>query len=64
MDFIIGLPLSHGSTIIMVVVDRLSKSTHFGVIPTTFIASKVAELFVSVVVWHHRFPLLLFLIVT
>jgi transposase InsO family protein len=56
MDFITGLPPSHGSTVIFVVVDRLSKSAHFGALPTSFTASKVAELFVSIVVKHHGFP--------
>jgi hypothetical protein len=56
MDFITGLPPSHGSTVIFVVVDRLSKSAPFGALPTSFTASKVAELFVSIVVKHHGFP--------
>jgi hypothetical protein len=56
MDFITGLPPSHGSTVIFVVVDRLSKSAHFGALPTAFTASKVAEVFVSMVVKHHGFP--------
>jgi hypothetical protein len=41
MDFIIGLPVSQGSTIVFVVVDRLSKYAHFGVLPTSFTTSKL-----------------------
>lgn len=39
IDFITGLPTSHGSTVIFVVVDCLSKSAHFGDLPTAFTAS-------------------------
>jgi hypothetical protein len=56
MDFITGLPPSQGFTVIFVTVDRLSKSAHFGALPTTFTASRVAELFISMVVRHHGFP--------
>jgi hypothetical protein len=41
MDFITGLPVSQGSTIVFVVVDRLSTYAHFGVLPTSFTASKL-----------------------
>ena len=34
MDFITGLPISRGSTVILVVVDRLTKSAHFESLPT------------------------------
>lgn len=56
MDFVTGLPSAHGYTVILVVVDRLSKSAHFGALMASFTASKVAELFVSMVVRHHGFP--------
>ncbi|MCI09458.1 hypothetical protein A2U01_0030544, partial [Trifolium medium] len=56
MDFITGLPPSQGSTVILVVVDRLFKTAHFGPLPTSFTASKVAEVFVSLVVRHHGYP--------
>lgn len=56
MDFITSLPSSNGLSVIMVVVDRLSKSGHFGALPAAFTASKVATLFVDSVVCHHGFP--------
>ncbi|KAH9646382.1 hypothetical protein KPL70_024860 [Citrus sinensis] len=56
MDFITGLPFSHGFTVILVVVDRLTKSAHFGALPTHFTASKTAVLFTDMVVKHHGFP--------
>lgn len=55
LNVITSLPPSHDSIYIIEVVDHLSKSSHFGALPTTFIESKVAELFVSKVVWHHVF---------
>jgi hypothetical protein len=42
MDFIVGLPSFQTSTVVLVVVDRLSKAAHFGMLPTHFIAAKVA----------------------
>lgn len=56
MDYIVGLPQSHGYTTIMVVVDRLSKYAHLGALPTGFDAPKVVKLFVSTVVKLHGFP--------
>ncbi|GJW67410.1 ty3-gypsy retrotransposon protein [Tanacetum coccineum] len=53
MDFITGLPPFKGVTVILVVVDRLTKYAHFGVLPTSFNAPKVAELFLEIVVKHH-----------
>lgn len=49
---------------ILVVVDRLTKAAHFGALPTSFTASKVAQLFVDMVVRHMGFRRLLFLTVT
>ncbi|XP_047979104.1 uncharacterized protein LOC125221023 [Salvia hispanica] len=56
MDFITGLPPSRGYTVIMVVVDRLSKYAHFAVFPTKFDALRVARLFIETVVKHNGFP--------
>lgn len=38
-DFIIGLPQSKGYTLILVVIDRLTKYAHFGSLPTSFFYS-------------------------
>ncbi|KAH9791984.1 hypothetical protein KPL71_003946 [Citrus sinensis] len=56
MDFITGLPVSRGFSVILVVVDHLTKSTYFGSLPTQFIAVKTADLFVDMVIKIHGFP--------
>lgn len=56
LDFVIGLPLSKGYTVVLVVVDRLSKYTHFGPLPTSHTTSQVAELFCSMVIRLHGMP--------
>ena len=56
MDFITCLPKSKGKTVILVVVDRLSKYSHMGALDTHYNATKVAELFVNMVVKLHGFP--------
>jgi len=56
MDFVCGLPNSEGYTVIMVVVDRFSKGAHFGAIPTSHSAYKVAKLFVTLVAKLHGMP--------
>ncbi|XP_061355879.1 uncharacterized protein LOC133300369 [Gastrolobium bilobum] len=56
LDFIVGLPLSHGFTTILVTVDRLSKFAYFGALPTSFTAAKVAHIFCDMIVRNHGFP--------
>ncbi|MCH82581.1 hypothetical protein A2U01_0003391 [Trifolium medium] len=56
LDFITGLPPSHGFTVILVVVDRFSKGAHFGALPTGFTAYKVASLFLDMICKHHGLP--------
>lgn len=56
MDFITHLPLSHGFTVILVVVDRYSKGIHLGALPTGFTALKVAALFMEIIYNLHEFP--------
>ena len=55
MDFIISLPSSWGFTVILIV-DRLTKSPHFGALPTQFTAIKTEKLFVNLVIKLHGFP--------
>lgn len=56
LDFVTGLPLSHGYTAILVMVDRYSKDTHLGALPPKFTAHKVAALFLDTVCKLHGFP--------
>lgn len=56
MDFITGLALSRGNTVVLVVVDRLTKYAHFGALPTHFTAGKVAQLFLEIVIKNHGYP--------
>ena len=47
MDFITGLPKSGNKSIIMVVVDRLSKYAHFCALQHPFTTSTVAQIFMD-----------------
>jgi hypothetical protein len=53
MDFITGLPKSGNKSVIMVVVDRLSKYAHFCALKHPFIASTVAQIFMDQVFKLH-----------
>lgn len=53
LDFIVGLPSFQNNTVILVVVDRLSKASHFGMLPTGYTAVKVAEVFAKMVSCVH-----------
>jgi hypothetical protein len=53
MDFIVGLPKSSNKSVIMVVVDRLSKYSHFCPLQHPFIASNVAQFFMDQVFKLH-----------
>ena len=49
MDFITGFPKSKGKSVIMVVVDRLTKYAHFCALSHPFNASTVATAFMEIV---------------
>ena len=55
MDFIIGLPPSNRHTIIMVVIDRLSKCAHLSSLKSDFNSKQVANLFMKTIVKLHGF---------
>jgi hypothetical protein len=54
MDFIMGLPLTaHKFDSIWVIVDRLTKSTHFIPVSTKYRVEKYAEIYISHVLCLH-----------
>jgi hypothetical protein len=57
MDFIVGLPntsLRHNS--VWVIVDRLTKTTHFLPVHTTYLAKRYAEIYLDQIVRLHGIP--------
>ena len=56
MDFIIGLPKSKGKSVIMVVVDRLTKYAHFCALSHPFKASTIATAFMETIQKLHGNP--------
>ena len=56
MDFIEGLPKSEGYSVILVVVDRLTKYAHFIAIKHPYTAASIAKTFMENVVKLHGMP--------
>ena len=56
MDFIEGLPNSHGYSVTMVVIDRLSKYGHFLSLKHPYLAKSVAELFAKEITRLYGMP--------
>jgi hypothetical protein len=56
MDFITGLPKSEGKSVIMVIVDRLTKYACFCALSHPFKASTVATAFMEIVQKLHGSP--------
>ena len=56
MDFIIGLPNSEGKSVIMVVVDRITKYAHICVLSHPFKASTIATTFMDTIKKLHGNP--------
>ena len=57
MDFVVGLPLTrrkHYS--VWVMVDRLTKSTHFLLVRIDYSLDKLEELYIEEIVWLHGTP--------
>jgi hypothetical protein len=56
MDFITGLPKSEGKSVIMVIVDRLTKYAHFCALSHPFKASTISTTFMEIVQKLHGIP--------
>jgi hypothetical protein len=56
MDFIVGLPKAGNKSVIMVVVDRLSKYAHFCPLPHPFTPTLVAQVFLDHIFKLHGMP--------
>nr|GEV51752.1 hypothetical protein [Tanacetum cinerariifolium] len=56
MDFIDGLPMTKGRTVIMIIVDRLSKYSHFVPLTHPYTAIQVAQSFLDTIYRLHELP--------
>jgi hypothetical protein len=64
MEFIVGLPKVGNKSVIMVVVDHLSKYAHFCALPHPFMPTMVAQVFIDHIFKLHGMPTSIVLIVT
>ena len=56
MDFILGLPRSRGYDTILVVVDRLSKYSHFILLKHPYTARSITDILVKDIMRPHGIP--------
>ena len=56
MDFLEGLPLVKGKSVILVVVDRLSKYAHFVALSHPYSAASIAQVFMDTIYKLHGMP--------
>lgn len=56
MDFVEALPKVNGKTVILTVVDRLSKAAHFILLGHPYTATTVARAFFAEVIHFHEIP--------
>jgi len=56
LDFIEGLPVSHNKSTILMVVDRLSKSTHFKALSQPYTAKIMVKKFVEGIIKLYGLP--------
>lgn len=55
MDFITGLTIISGKSVIVVVVDRLSKFAHLGALPSSYFATGISTYFIHNIIKLHGF---------
>jgi protoheme ferro-lyase len=56
MNFVEGLPRVHGKSVILTIVDRFSKYTHFIALSHPYTAATIARAFFEAVVSLHGIP--------
>ena len=56
MDFIIGFPKDDNKSVIMVVVDRITKYAHFFALPHQFTPTMVTQVFIDQILKLHGMP--------